>query len=137
MGIKAYFAEAGEQAFRDQETAALRQLLGQAGPCVLSTGGGAVLRPENRVLLKSAGAVVVYLHATPEALYKRLRHDTQRPLLQVADPKAKIQTLYDERDGLYRETAHHVIHCGNSSLSALVKKVVKLIEREDGLTKDQ
>lgn len=124
MTIKAYFAANGEPAFRDHETEILRQLLERPGPFVLSTGGGAVLRPENRQLLKAAGTVL-YLHASPETIYRRLRHDTQRPLLQVPDPMEKIRALFNERDTLYRETAHHVIHSGRSPLPVLVQKIIR------------
>ena len=127
MSIKEYFAAHGEEAFRDQETAVLKRLVSQTGPFVLSTGGGAILRAENRQLLTSAGTVL-YLQAEPEAIYRRLRHDTQRPLLQVSDPQAKIRALLDERDALYREVAHHVIPSGKSSLSATVQKIIQQVE---------
>ena len=99
QSITSYFAQHGEAAFREQETATLRNILAAQEPCVLSTGGGAVLRAENRALLK-AGGTVVYLLAQPNAIYQRLRNDTQRPLLQVADPRAKIKALFEERDAL-------------------------------------
>ena len=130
MSIKAYFAAYGESAFRDQETLVLRQLLSQPGPFVLSTGGGAVLRPENRELLK-AGGLVLYLHALPEAIYQRLRHDTQRPLLQVADPQEKIRSLFYERDALYRETAHCLIESGQRRLSEMVQDIVQQVQHSN------
>jgi shikimate kinase len=68
---------------------------------VLATGGGAVLREANR--RPARAGQVVYLRSSPEELFRRLRHDTQRPLLQVADPLASCATLYAERDPLYRE----------------------------------
>ena len=127
MSIRDYFAAHGESAFRDQEAKVLRDLLGQAGPVVLSTGGGSVLRPQNRELLKRSGTVV-YLYAAPEAIYRRLRHDTKRPLLQVPNPLAKIRELADERDALYRETAHFVIHAGRTSASAVARKIIQQIQ---------
>ena len=107
----------------------LQELLDRPGPFVLSTGGGAVLRAENRQLLR-AGGTVLYLYASPEAIFRRLRHDTQRPLLQVADPQAKIRALLDERDALYREVAHHVIPSGKSSLSVTVQKIIQQVESQ-------
>ena len=127
MTIKAYFAANGEPAFRDRETETLRQLLERPGPFVLSTGGGAVVRPGNRQLLKAAGTVL-YLHALPETICRRLRNDTQRPLLQVPEQMKKIRALFNERDPLYRETAHHVIHSGRSSLPVLVQKIIRRLQ---------
>lgn len=127
MRIKDYFAEHGEEAFRDQETQVLKELLQQSRPFVLSTGGGAVLRPENRQLLREGG-IVFYLHASPEAIHRRLKHDTQRPLLQVSDPLAKIRALYEEREPLYRETAHHLIPCGRTSVMATAQKIIQQVQ---------
>ena len=127
QSIATYFAQYGEAAFREQETATLRKILAAQEPCVLSTGGGAVLRAENRALLK-AGGTVVYLLAQPDAIYQRLRHDTRRPLLQVADPRAKITELFQERDAMYRETAHLVVETGQNSLTAQVQKIADALE---------
>ncbi len=124
--ISDFFAREGEAAFRDIEQAMLGELA-QGGPCVLATGGGAVLRPDNRAQLRQAGQVV-YLRSTPEELYRRLRHDTRRPLLQVADPLQRLRTLYDERDSLYRETCHFVIETGRPSVSTLVNMVLMQLE---------
>lgn len=101
--------------------------LTQAGAGVLATGGGAVLRPVNRQRLRDAGQVV-YLRSPPEDLFKRLRRDRNRPLLQVADPMAKLRSLYDERDPLYRETAHFVIETGRPSVPTLVNKIIMQLE---------
>jgi shikimate kinase len=71
---------------------------------------------------------VVYLRSSPEELYRRLRHDTQRPLLQVADPLGKLKSLHAERDPLYRETAHFSIETGRPSVPTLVNMVVMQLE---------
>lgn len=124
--IKDFFAREGEAAFRDIEEQVIAELA--AGPaCVLATGGGAVLREANRRCLHAATRVV-YLRSSPEELYRRLRHDRQRPLLQVADPLGKLRTLYAERDPLYRETAHFVIETGRPSVPALVNMVLMQLE---------
>ena len=94
---------------------------------VISTGGGAVLREANRQAL-SANAEVVYLRSSPEELFRRLRHDTQRPLLQVADPLRRLRELFRERDPLYRQTAHYVIETGRPSVPALVNMVLMQLE---------
>ena len=73
-------------------------------------------------------ATVFYLRATPEELFRRLRHDTQRPLLQVRDPLRRLRELYAERDPLYRETAHFVVETGRPSVPMLVNMVLMQLE---------
>ena len=89
--IRAYFEQHSEAAFRDLEQQSIADLCQQSS-AVLATGGGAVLREANRQALKS-GCEVVYLRSTPEELFRRLRHDTQRPLLQVKDPLRRLRDL--------------------------------------------
>jgi len=124
--IRQYFEHCGVEAFRDIEQEVL-DALSQAEDGVISTGGGAVLRPANRDHLHARGQVI-YLHATPEDLYRRLRHDTTRPLLQVDDPLARLRGLFEVRDPLYRETAHFVIETGRPSVATLVNMVLMQLE---------
>jgi shikimate kinase len=124
--IREFFEREGEARFRDIEQEVLAKLT-EGADKVLSTGGGAVLRPENRKNLRARGQVV-YLKSSPEELYKRLRHDSNRPLLQVADPMAKLKALYAERDPLYREVAHFVLETGRPSVSTLVNMIVMQLE---------
>jgi shikimate kinase len=107
VSIPTIFEIEGEAGFRDREEATLADLT-QLVDVVLSTGGGAVLRPANRARLKENGTVV-YLHADPNVLWERVRHSRNRPLLQTGDPRIRLATLYGERDALYREVADHVI----------------------------
>jgi len=123
--IRVFFEREGEERFRDIEAAVIDELTQQPG--VLSTGGGAVLRAANREHLRSRGKVV-YLKSTPEELFRRLRHDTQRPLLQVSDPLQRLRDLYAARDPLYRETAHFVIETGRPSVATLVNMIVMQLE---------
>jgi shikimate kinase len=124
--IREYFAREGEDAFRDVEEQVLRELA-QGPSAVVATGGGAVLRPGTREALRQGGKVI-YLRSSPEDLYRRLRHDTQRPLLQVADPMARLRALHAERDPLYRETAHFQIDTGRPSVPTLVNMIVMQLE---------
>lgn len=111
--IRSFFEREGEAAFRDIESEVLAATLAGMGDGLLATGGGIVLREANRELLHEH-ATVLYLRSTPEELFRRLRHDTQRPLLQVRDPLAKLRELYAQRDPLYRRTAHYVLEAGRS-----------------------
>jgi shikimate kinase len=126
MPIRDFFAAQGEPAFRDVEADAIEQLTSQPG-IVLATGGGAVLRPSNRDALHSH-MHVFYLRATPEDLNRRLRNDTQRPLLQVADPLHRLRELYRERDPLYRRAAHFVVESARPSVPALTGMVLMQLE---------
>ncbi len=126
MPIRDWFAQHGEDAFRDVEQAVIDEL-SQRDLIVLATGGGAVLRPSNRNALHSR-CHVFYLRSSPDELFRRLRHDTQRPLLQVQDPLAKLRDLYRERDPLYRRTAHFVVEAARPSVQALTGMVMMQLE---------
>lgn len=141
MPIRSFFELHGEQAFRDLEEQVLDELTqlpavaegeaddGKGHGLVLATGGGAVLRPVNRERLRSRGTVV-YLRSTPEELHRRLRHDTQRPLLQVADPMAKLRELYQQRHPLYEQVAHYTVDTGRPSVGSLVNMIAMQLEME-------
>lgn len=104
--ITEIFREEGEHAFRDFETMQLEEIAKQTGVRhIISTGGGIVVRPENRDLLRQLG-YVVWLHATPDAILDRTRRNSHRPLLQTPDPAATIRALLDQRIPWYAETAH-------------------------------
>lgn len=124
--IREFFEREGEDNFRDVEEVVLDELT-QGSACVLSTGGGSVLRPTNRKHLRERGRVV-YLRSTPEEVYRRLRHDRNRPLLQVADPLQRLRDLYAVRDPLYRETAHYVVETGRPSVSTLVNMIMMQLD---------
>jgi len=126
MPIKDYFAQQGEDAFRDQEQAVIDELTTQPD-ILLATGGGAVLRPSNRDALRSR-THVFYLRSTPEELHRRLRHDTHRPLLQVEDPLRRLRDLYRDRDPLYRRTAHFVVEAVRPSVPALMSIILMQLE---------
>ncbi len=124
--IREFFEREGEQPFRDLEERILDELT-RGGSGVLSTGGGSVLRPANRQVLHER-ATVIYLHSPPEEVFKRLRHDQNRPLLQVADTLGRLRELYQARDALYRETAHFVIETGRPSVPSLVNMILMQLE---------
>ena len=122
------FADSGEPYFRDLESAALQRALSSA-PCVVSTGGGVVLRPENRALLCSR-AFVVWLDAPTATLVARLQaHDEARPLVGVADPAARLDALRAARAGLYAEVAHAQVDSADSELDAICAQILQLFAR--------
>jgi shikimate kinase len=124
--IRAFFEREGEARFRDVEEAVLARLAHEPD-AVIATGGGAVLREANRDALR-AHTQVIYLRSTPEELFRRLRHDTHRPLLQVGDPLRRLRELFAERDPLYRRTAHFIIETGRPSVPTLVNMILMQLE---------
>ncbi|MGJ7489173.1 shikimate kinase [Variovorax sp. ZT4R33] len=122
--IREYFDREGEDAFRDVEEEVLAELTSSVRQTVMATGGGSVLRVSNRQHLRER-THVVYLRSSPEELLKRLRHDTKRPLLQVADPLQRLKDLHAVRDPLYCEIAHTTVDTGRPSIAMLVGTIVQ------------
>ena len=102
QSIPVIFKEHGEEHFRALETKVLQGLVGRIG-LIVATGGGIITSAENRELLPQIGPVV-WLDASPEHLYQRVKH-SNRPLLQTADPRGTLEKLYAERESLYAGTA--------------------------------
>ncbi|MEJ2574959.1 MAG: shikimate kinase, partial [Gammaproteobacteria bacterium] len=93
---------------------------------VLATGGGVVLDPDNRAWLRERGRVI-YLYATVEQLLTRTAKDRNRPLLQTADPRARLQELLQARDPLYREVADVVVDTGGRSARGAEREILAKI----------
>lgn len=128
MPIRSFFELHGEAAFRDLEESVIDELTqADDGVLVMATGGGAVLRPANRQRLHER-TTVIYLRSSPEELFRRLRHDTQRPLLQVADPLAKLRELFEQRHPLYEEVAHYSVDTGRPSVATLVNMIMMQLD---------
>lgn len=125
------FADAGEPHFRDLESTALQQAFAIT-PCIVSTGGGIVLRPENRALL-CARAFVVWLDAPTETLVARLQaHDEARPLIGGVDPAARLETLRAARAGLYAEVAHVRVDVADYAVDEICVRVLQHFTRTMG-----
>lgn len=122
VSIPVIFEIEGEAGFRQREADVIRNLTARED-IVLATGGGAILRPENRELLKSRGTVV-YLRADINQILQRTAKDKNRPLLQSGDPRQKLEQLSSEREPLYREVAHIVIDTGRPNISSLVQVIL-------------
>jgi shikimate kinase len=124
-----YFAREGEAAFRELEAKTLAEALAlRQRPAVLATGGGIVLRPENRQALHDL-AYTVYLHAQPEQLFWRLKNDRSRPLLQNTDMQAKLHTLYAQRHSLYQAVARCQVDAVGHSPQAVAQDIVQMYQK--------
>jgi len=123
--ISVIFEIEGEAGFRARESKMLLDLAKRRN-ALIATGGGAVLSPDNRKLLAESG-IVIYLRAAPVDLWRRTRHDRQRPLLKTEDRMARLEQLFGERDRLYREIADIIVDTGNQSLGALATKLERRI----------
>lgn len=121
--VRTIFDLEGEAGFRQREAATIADLVQRDG-IVLATGGGAVLDPRNREAMKRGGWVV-YLDVPVRVLYERTRNDANRPLLQVADPIAKLQGLREQRDPLYREIADFVLDGARHHSGNAVQRIIK------------
>jgi shikimate kinase len=126
--IATLFARSGEGTFRDMEAAVLAEFV-DSGASVIATGGGVVLRPANRELLRTRSRCV-YLRASNELLWRRLRRDRRRPLLQVADPQERLRAMSAEREPLYDETAAIVINTDGLAFNHLVDRVIERLHHE-------
>jgi shikimate kinase len=121
--VPTIFEIEGEEGFRRRETKVIADMTARRDS-VLATGGGAVLRQENRDNLKANG-FVIYLNAPPHVLWERTRHDKNRPLLRVDDPLRKLQELFFVRDPIYREVADLVVDDGKGNAQAIVQMLAK------------
>jgi shikimate kinase len=116
----------GEVGFRLREAGVIRDLV-SCDNLILATGGGAVLNEQNRVELARNG-IVVYLRSSVHDLWLRTRHDCNRPLLQTADPRGKLQELYEQRDPLYSQLADLIVATGKQSAHSLAQQLQQELE---------
>ncbi len=120
--ISLIFEQKGEEYFRNLETECLIQLLKEEKGKVISVGGGLPLRRKNRELLKKLG-MVIYLKATPEVIFERVKNDKSRPLLQSANPKERIITMMKEREEFYQEAACLTILVDHKSVEQIISEI--------------
>jgi shikimate kinase len=123
--VPVIFEIEGEEGFRNREVAILDELTSRSG-IVLATGGGAVLREENRQRLGARG-VVIYLRAQPHDLFLRTRHDKNRPLLMTPDPLKRLEEIFEQRDPLYREVADLIVDTGRQGVQILVRNILQTL----------
>jgi len=119
----------GESGFRKREAQIIDELT-QLPRIVLATGGGAVLKPENRKHLRSRG-FVIYLQSDVDNLFNRVRHDTRRPLLQNEDPKGTLAAILKEREPLYLEVADLVVRTEEVPPGQVVRKILNELKEQN------
>lgn len=119
----------GEGGFRQRETRALDSISRDASRKVIATGGGIILSPENRQILKSRGKVI-YLTAPLELLLERTAKDKKRPLLQVDNPREALEKIIRIRDPLYREVATYIIPTDHHNPRQTSREIVALLGRD-------
>jgi len=122
--ITEIFVKSGEPYFRDVETRIIREVMDREKQ-VVSTGGGAVIRDENRAAFRKAGYVVC-LTARPEVIFERIKHETHRPLLKTPEPLTKIKDLLDSRANFYTQ-ADAVIDTSEKSVDEVISEIKERI----------
>lgn len=124
--VKEIFADDGEDTFRDCEARALSQALQADAPVLIATGGGIVLRPENRDIL-GTDATVVWLRASTDTLLPRVSRNSNRPLLAGADPGDKLRSMIAERYPLYESVSDQLLDVDDLTLQQVVTCVMELV----------
>lgn len=105
--INQIFEENGEPYFRNLETEVLKTVASEHGK-VVATGGGIVLKPENVQLMKQSGKII-FLEASLDTLWERVKLKSDRPLLKTENPKATLERILAERQPIYRSVADAVV----------------------------
>jgi shikimate kinase len=126
--IPVIFEIEGEQGFRKRESQVLEEVTAGPANSVVATGGGAILAEQNRHIIGQRG-VVIYLKASIEELLRRTTRDRNRPLLAGDDPKARLQTLYEQRSPLYDSMADFVLETSSAGVSAAVQQIVSRLKQ--------
>ncbi len=129
VDIPTIFDYEGESGFRDRETRMVNELSLLPG-IVLATGGGSILREENREYLKSRGHVILLQVDIKEQL-RRVSSDTNRPLLQTADPAARLRALMEEREPIYKSVAHVEVSTDARRMYHVVSRILRHLKRAD------
>lgn len=124
--IALIFELEGEQGFRARETDKLRNLSELKG-VVVATGGGIVLREENRELIKQTG-LVIYLQCSVDQQLSRTQFDTKRPLLQIDNPRAKLEELMKARAPIYESIADVVISTNKTNSKRVIKNILDKLD---------
>lgn len=126
LSVTEIFEAEGEGSFRQKETEMLAILSQKTSPAVISTGGGAVLREQNREIMETSGEVF-YLRADIDTLWNRVRSEEGRPLLHVKDPRAGFYELFMKRKDIY-ELSPHIVFTDDMSISEVADRIIGMLE---------
>ena len=126
MTISDIFAAQGEDAFREMETDCIKTMFDYKQDYVIAVGGGLPMREVNRDIMKKLGTVV-YLRATPDTIYERLKNDTKRPLLQGEDPQGKICKMIGQRGPIYEVAADYIIDVDGKSFEEIMDEIEEVV----------
>ena len=126
--VSTIFELEGEEGFRKRESEMLEELTLRER-VVISTGGGGVIREENRRILSERGTVV-YLRAQLQELWHRTRRDKRRPLLQSLDPKQRLSELLEIRRPFYESVAHITVDTGRQPVDSVVRNIIEVLQIE-------
>lgn len=127
VDIPTIFEIEGEEGFRVREQQAIQDLSAKDN-IVIATGGGSLLCEENRKTLTESG-VIVYLRASPEQLYSRIRYDKSRPLMQTENPLQTLTDILKERESYYLETANLIVRTGKYRIGVTIKQIERGLDQ--------
>lgn len=134
MTIAEIFERDGEPFFRQKEGQIIERLL-EGPPCILSTGGGAFLKPENRAAISNKG-VAVCLNADIELLWSRVRHKDSRPLLRTENPKKTLAALFEARVPIYQMADLQVTTNPRNSIEDTARSVIEALKTREDVLED-
>ncbi len=123
VDIPRIFDVEGEEGFRQRETDALNEL-SQLNDIVLATGGGSVIKAENQHILSTTG-FIVFLDTSIHQQISRLKKDKKRPLLQTADPRAKLEELLATRKPIYKKMADYTVKTDHKHAKSILNEIIK------------
>lgn len=123
--IKDIFNSDGEEYFRNLESKLLETLVNKNN-CIISTGGGIVLRENNRELLKKIGKVI-FLHADVEHILNNVKNDDTRPLLQTEDYATKVSEMLESREDKYLSSADIIIQTSGKGVESIAEEIITLL----------
>ena len=126
LSVTEIFEAGGEESFRQKETEMLAALSQKPSPAVISTGGGAILRRQNREIMDASGEIF-YLKADVDTLWNRVRRKKGRPLLDVENPRAEFRELFMKRKDIY-ERLPHAVSTDDMSISEVADKIVGMLK---------
>ena len=127
VSIPTIFEYEGEKGFRDRESRMIEDLTNRS-PIILATGGGSILRAENRKLLSERG-LVIYLHVTLNEQFNRISHDKNRPLLQTPNPRETLKKIMEERAPIYESLADLRVNSNGRNMRYVVEKILRYLKK--------